>query len=87
MATIKTLSNTELKTLWLKGGVYNQEGDLLSFDDMVRLHKTGNTVYINDGDNVVAIHAPMPKWMVGGLFCLFPVGIYLLDNALRIAGY
>lgn len=83
----KALTTTQLKAHWLKGGIYNQEGELLTFEQMVQLHKTGNTVYVNDGEQEYPVHAPMPKWMVGGLFCLFPVGIYLLDNALRVAGY
>lgn len=87
MATFKTLSNAQLKTLWLQGGVYNQEGDLISFERMVKLHKTGNSVYVNNGDEVIAVHAPMPKWMIGGLLALLPGVVYLLDNAFRVAGY
>lgn len=87
MATLKTLNNAQLKTLWLQGGVYSQEGELLSFERMVKLHKTGNSVYVNNGDEVIAVHAPMPKWMVGGLLATLPVIVYLVDNAFRVAGY
>lgn len=81
------LTNSELKTLWLQGTVQNIEGDVLSFEDMCFQYKTGNDMYLYDGDNVTTIKAPLPKWMVWGALVMLPTLGYLADAAMHIAGY
>lgn len=81
------LTTVELKTLWNSGAVTNAAGNYLSFEQMISEYKKGNTITVSDGDNVTKIHPPMPRWIIGVVLTAAPFGLYLLDNAFRVAGY
>lgn len=84
----KRLTTTELKALWLKGGVYCESGKLLtSFNDMCFEYNCGNSIEIRTGDEIIHIEAIMPKWMIWGALISAPTLLWALDSALKIAGF
>lgn len=77
----------DIEKIFNSGMIIGPAGNILNKKEFAEHLKRGESVKLYKEDEVVLISPPIPKWMKALIILGIPLMLYMVHNALCIAGY